>query len=231
MASLDKWYDVELTYTSNAIEGGTLTRSETAIVIEKGITIGGKPLVDHIEAVDHHHALEVAREIARQGRPVTEADVLRLHELVLHRSKPGVAGCYAQAPRRIAGSGVIFPSPMKIPILMADFGQTLETREGWIGAAEAHFGLVSIHPFADGNGRIARLMMNLLLLRDGYPPISIGPEQRADYLAVLERRQLAEPLGHGVTDRPAHEAYLDFMGVRLIASLGDHLAFLGQAQD
>ncbi len=224
--SLARWYDVELTYTSNAIEGGTLTRSETAIVIEKGITIGGKPLSDHLEAVDHHAALGVVRGIAAESRPLTEADIKRLHEIVLARSKPGIAGRYAEFPRRIAGSGVVLPSPAKIPGLMSGLEQEIARATGWAAAFEAHYSLVTNHPFADGNGRTARLLMNLLLLRDGYPPVAIGPEQRTAYLAALERRQLAEPPGHGRVDEEARAGYTAFMAGRLVASLEDHLGFL-----
>src|SRR5690349_2609398 len=87
--------DLELTYTSNAIEGNTLTASETALVIEKGITVAGKPLKHHLEAVDHFEALHYARALARQANPLTEMDVRNLHRLVMLRSDPEMAGRYA----------------------------------------------------------------------------------------------------------------------------------------
>lgn len=216
LEKLNAAYDVELTYTSNAIEGNTLTLSETGLVIEKGMTIAGKPLVEHMEALDHYEAVQTMRRIAAEARPVTEQDVLNLHRIVTRRSNPTISGMYADAPHRIMGSTVILASPQKIPGLMQQFGAYLERAEGWESAFEAHYGLVTVHPFADGNGRTARLLMNLLLLRDGFPPVPIRPEVRAEYLKVLEDRQLAEPLGHGITDPSTRSAYRRFMGLCLI---------------
>lgn len=230
LSGLARWYDVELTYSSNAIEGNTLTHSETALVIEQGITIAGKPLIHHNEAIDHFAAVQAMRALADKKRPVTERDVLHLHEIVLRRSRPAVAGRYADGPRRIVGSATILPPAHKLPGLMEGFGHALEAMSGWDGAFEAHYGLVDIHPFSDGNGRTARLLMNLMLLRDGYPPVSIGPALKPAYIDVLERRHLAEPLGHGVTDAGARSAYRAFMGGRLVASLEDHLHFLDEGR-
>src|SRR5918911_328479 len=92
LADLEHYYDIELTYTSNAIEGNTLSPVETTLVIEKGITIGGKPLKDHLEALDHYDAIRYVRELARQETPVTESDVRNLHKLVMQRSAPEIAG-------------------------------------------------------------------------------------------------------------------------------------------
>lgn len=219
LAVLDAWYDVELTYTSNAIEGNTLTRVETAIVLEKGITVAGRPLKDYYEAVDHFDALRFVRGLAGRDRPIGETDVCRIHAIVLTKSNPADAGVYSQYQRRIYGSPVVFPSPVKIPREMEAFGRWLEQQPPSPQAAfEAHYRLVSVHPFSDGNGRTARLLMNLLLLRGGYPPVVIGPEHRKPYLDGLEASQL----GGGME---AHEA---FMASRLLASLTDYLEHLGK---
>src|SRR5438105_12661603 len=98
LAQLEHYYDIELTYTSNAIEGNTLSPVETTLVIEKGITVGGKPLKDHLEALDHYDAIRYVRELARQATRLTEADVRNLHKLVMQRSAPEVAGRYANLP-------------------------------------------------------------------------------------------------------------------------------------
>src|ERR1700684_642439 len=95
LANLEHYYDIELTYTSNAIEGNTLSPVETTLVIEQGITIGGKPLKDHLEALDHYDAIRYVRELARAGTRITEADVRNLHSLVVKRSRPDIAGRYA----------------------------------------------------------------------------------------------------------------------------------------
>jgi Fic family protein len=220
LAQLQKHYDVELTYTSNAIEGNTLTLRETAEVIEHGITVGGKSLRDHLEAVDHYDALLWMREVAAQTTPIDENTVSELHRRIVARSQPKIAGIYSQLPRRIAGSPVIFPNPAKIPQLMEEFGARLKAAPPDPASAfDAHFRLTAIHPFGDGNGRTARLLMNLLLVRDGYPPLAVRPEDRKTYLDALERGSLAEDL------RP----FQTFMHERLDSTLGEYLSALREA--
>lgn len=193
--TLRKHLDVELTYSSNAIEGNTLTLRETAEVIEHGITVGGKHLRDHLEAVDHYDALQWMREQAEIGQPLDETTVTELHRRIVARSNPEIAGIYSRHPRRIAGSPVVFPDPAKVPQLKEAFGASLAAAgSGPANAFAAHYGLVAIHPFADGNGRTARLLMNLMLIRSGYPPVAVRPEERSKYLAALERASLAEDL-------------------------------------
>jgi Fic family protein len=220
LEALERWLDVELTYTSNAIEGNTLTRQETGLVLEKGITVRGKPLKDHLEAVDHLEAWTWVKELAAGDAPITEHDVRQIHALVVGRSQREEAGRYSQTQRQIAGSRVVLPSPAEIPPLMTDFGRWLGTaRPGPESAFEAHYRLVTIHPFADGNGRTARLLMNLLLLRAGWPPVVIAPEHRPDYLDALELRQTGGPA----------EPYLAFMHARLLESLDRYLDVLERA--
>ncbi len=219
LSRLEKWYDVELTYTSNAIEGNTLTRQETALVLEKGITVRGKPLKDHEEAVDHLDALLFVKELVQEERPITEADIRDIHRLVVGRTLKSEAGRYSQHPRRIAGSQVIFPNPAKIPALMGKFSEWLSIASNTPETAlETHLRLISIHPFSDGNGRAARLLMNLILMRGGYPPLVIRPEDRPDYLDAIESFQLREE----------KELYNTFMLKRLESSLDDYLEFLEQ---
>ena len=147
LAVLDAWYDVELTYTSNAIEGNTLTRSETAIVLEKGLTVRGKPLKDYMEAIDHKAALDYVRVFVRRDEPLREVDVRELHKLVLLRSNPAEAGHYSQYQRAIAGSAASFPSPAEVGPLMGDIGRWLAGADpSPENAFEAHYRLVSVHP-------------------------------------------------------------------------------------
>lgn len=221
IGELESYYDVELTYTSNAIEGNTLTHQETALVIGKGITIGGKTLREHLEAQDHHAAVRFMRELARAGRQLNEADVRELHRLIVMRSRPEIAGCYSDLPRRVAGSTVVFPNPAKVPQLMRELGDWLSLQQSTFEVAfKAHLDLVSIHPFTDGNGRTARLLMNTILLKGQFPPIPIGPGHRAAYLQSLERAQL--------TGDP--EPFLAFLGGRLQQTLDDYLAAIDQAR-
>src|SRR5216684_432403 len=220
LAQLQKYYDVELTYTSNAIEGNTLTHRETAEVIEHGITVGGKSLREHLEAVDHYEALQWMRGLAAQTSSISEDTVCELHRRIIARSQPAIAGIYSQHPRRIAGSPVIFPNPLKIPHLMEEFGAWLSSAPSSPeGAFEGHFRLTAIHPFSDGNGRTARLLMNLMLIRGGYPPVAVPPEDRKPYLDALERASLADDL------RPLRS----FMHERLDATLAEYLSALQEA--
>lgn len=191
LRALQKSYDVDLTYTSNAIEGNTLTLRETAEVIEHGITVGGKPLRDHLEAIDHYEAIGWMRALADSTAPIDEATVRELHRRIVLRSQPEIGGIYSALPRRIAGSPVVFPNAVKIPSLMTSYGEWLSAvAQEAATSFEAHYQLVAIHPFADGNGRTARLVMNLLLLRAGYPPVAVRPEDRKPYLESLEHASM-----------------------------------------
>jgi Fic family protein len=180
-SNLDHSQDLELTYTLNAIEGNMLTAVETTMVIEQGITVAGKPLKDHLEAIDHFEALHYVRELARQKTPLTEMDVRDLHRLVVLRSRPDIAGRYADQGRYVLTDRGRhgFPSQAEVPALMGDFSAWLGTAPDTPESAfAAHRRLVEIHPINDGNGRTARLLMNLILIRGGYPAVAVRPEDR-----------------------------------------------------
>lgn len=215
LEALRNYYDIELTYTSNAIEGNTLTASETAELIEHGITVVGKPLRDHLEVLDHHAALGWMRELAATDSVLGERVVTELQRRIMLRSNPEIAGFYSLHLRRIVGSAVVFPNPAKVPTLMASFGGWLaDTPASMETAFDAHYRLVSIHPFTDGNGRTARLLMNLLLIRGGYPPVAVRPEDRRGYIDALETAQVSE-------DRAPYDRLLR---ERLLATLEDYVA-------
>lgn len=192
--NLDDWFRIELTYTSNALEGNTLTRRETALVVEKGLTVGGKTLVEHLEATHHAQALDwVKEQINHKSHEITEKDILQIHEIILKGIGDAIAGHYRTVPVRISGSTVILPNPRKVPQLMEEFCTWMQQKKGrhsveW--AAEAHYRLVTIHPFVDGNGRTARLLMNMILMKEGYPPAIIRKQDRLTYIASLEKAQL-----------------------------------------
>ncbi len=215
LSNFEHVYNVELTYTSNAIEGNTLTRSETMMVIEQGITIGGKPLRDHLEAIDHHDAILYVREIARRSVSLTEMDVRTLHSLVVRRSLPDIAGRYADQGRFVLTDAgpQRFPSAAEVPTLMGEFAAWLNgAPDSPETAFGAHLRLVNIHPFNDGNGRAARLLMNLVLIRAGYPPVAVRPEDRPNYIAALQQQ----------TDDQG-ESFTQLMYQRLDAILNDYL--------
>ncbi len=190
LRGLEDWYDVNLTYSSNALEGNTLTRNETAIVIEKGITVRGKPLKDHNEAVDHYAAVKFMRSLARDDRAIGEAEIRQLHQLTV-ATTVDTAGRYATRARFVNTSTGEhrFPAPADIPPLMADFAARLPAAPDAEAAFRAHLEFIAIHPFEDGNGRTARLLMNALLLRGGYVPLMIDPAQRPDYIDAIEAHQ------------------------------------------
>ncbi len=192
--NLEQWFKVELTYTSNALEGNTLTRQETAVVLEKGLTVSGKSLVEHLEATNHAKAYdEILRLVSERGVSIGEEQILTIHDAILKGIDDANSGCYRSMMVRISGSQVVLPNPMKVPKLMEEFSSWLKKsskRHPVEIAAEAHYRLVTIHPFSDGNGRSARLLMNLLLLRDGYPPALIRTRDRIRYLESLEEAQL-----------------------------------------
>jgi Fic family protein len=222
LSNLEHYYDVEITWASNAIEGNTLSPVETTLVIEQGVTIAGKPLKDHLEALDHYDAIRYVRELARDQTPLTESDVRNLHRLVVQRSHPGIAGRYADLPRyvRTETGRYEFPSPAEIPALMGDFAT-------WLGAAPAtpqaaftaHRRLVDIHPFNDGNGRTARLLMNLVLIRGGYPPVAVRPEDRTAYIRALQQAQAGQ----------GNESFDNLLHQRLNATLDEYLSALRTA--
>ncbi len=220
--NFEHFQNLDLTYTSNAIEGNTLTASETMLVIENGITIGGKPLKDHLEAVDLYEALLYVRDLARRGTRLGEMDVRSLHGLVVRRADPAIAGRYADQGRFVlteAGRHA-FPSPVEIPALMGDFARWLaDAPDTPASAFTAHRRLVDIHPFNDGNGRTARLLMNLVLLRGGFAPVAIRPVDRPAYIDALQRAQAGD--GGVVFDAMLY--------ARLAATLADYLGAIRQA--
>jgi Fic family protein len=192
------------------------------LVIEKGITIGGKPLKDHLEAIDHYDALRYVRELAGRDTVLTEGDVRTLHSLVTRRSAPEIAGRYADQGRYVLTENGrhAFPSPAEVPALMGDFAAWLTSAPATPATAfTAHRRLVVIHPFNDGNGRTARLLMNLLLLRGGYPPIAVRPEDRPAYIRALQQAQ----------DGQEPAAFDRLLAERLDAILDDYLSALKQA--
>ena len=191
--NLDDWFRVELTYTSNAIEGNTLTRRETALVVEKGLTVGGKSLAEHLEATNHAQALDWVREqINRRPADLQIKDILHLHKVILKGIDDHNAGHLRSVAVRISGSATILPNPRKVPDMMDEFIEWLQAASGLHPAelaAEAHYRLVTIHPFVDGNGRTARLLMNMILLMQGYPSAIIRKQERLAYIGALETAQ------------------------------------------
>lgn len=166
LKSLREYYRVGLTYTSNALEGNSLTESETKVVIEDGLTIGGKPLKDVYEATGHAKAYDFLYKLTKD-EPVTEDNILKIHRLFYGQIDKDNAGTWRKVRVFISGSRRVLPAPDKVPELMAEFVRWMSANEGRLHpvefAALVHQRFVYIHPFVDGNGRVARLLMNLAL--------------------------------------------------------------------
>jgi Fic family protein len=187
VASLAATWDVRMVYESNSIEGNSLTLRETELVLSKGVTVSGKPLKDHLEAVNLAKAWEQVKALAQPGAALTERDLLDLHRIILTSVEDSFAGTYRSSAVRIAGSNHIPPNPIKVSDLMATLFTEIESISDPVEkTAKLHHGIASIHPFADGNGRTARLAMNFVLLAAGYPPISIPVSPREAYYNALE---------------------------------------------
>lgn len=177
------------TYHSNAIEGNTLTLMETKVVLEEGVTIGGKPLRHHLEAINHADAITYLEGLVQENAPLNEWILKELHQLVL-RGIDKDAGCYRNCNVIISGAGHIPPDHVHVGERMEKFfawykgaAQELHPIER---AARLHADLVVIHPFRDGNGRTSRLVMNLELMRSGFPTVIIPVEDRALYYENLD---------------------------------------------
>ena len=191
LKNIQDWFKVELTYSSNSLEGNTLTKSETAIVIEKGITIRGKTITEHLEATNLAYALDFIKKLATKKEPLTLVEIKQMHALILRGIDDKHAGVWRTVLVKVAGSDVEFTSPEKLIDATEAFEKWLHRAQEVTPqkAADAHFKFVSIHPFIEGNGRIARLLMNFILIKNGYPPAIISPEERLEYINALEKGQ------------------------------------------
>ena len=177
------------TYHSNAIEGNTLTLMETKVVLEDGVTIGGKPLRDHLEAINHADAITYLEGLVQENVPLDERILKELHQLVL-RGIDSEAGRYRGCNVIISGAGHTPPDHLHVGERMLRFfdwyrgeGRSLHPVER---AARVHADLVIIHPFRDGNGRLGRLMSNFILLKKEQPLLIIPGSQREEYITALK---------------------------------------------
>ncbi len=213
---LQEQINTEWIYNSNAIEGSTLTLQETRLILETGMTIGGKSLREHFEVVNHQKAIDFVESLVRSETPVTPFHVRQIHQLVLTQIDDKGAGNYRQLTVRITGSTYMPPEPWDVPGRMADWEQWLHGEAQSLHvvarAAMAHHKLVAIHPFIDGNGRTARSVMNLLLMREGYPPSVIAKAYRRQYYRVLAQ-----------ADRGREKPLVNFVGRAVEQSLTRYL--------
>ena len=213
--------EIEYTYDSNRIEGNTLTLHETDMVVNKGITIAGKGLREHLEAINHKEAIDFIKDVAQKKEPISERVLLDIHAIVLHSIDKDNAGKYRRVPVIISGSKHIPPQPYLLQPKMDELFQWYEANKDSMHpvvlAAQMHEKLVSVHPFIDGNGRTARLLMNLILMQHGYPIANIkgDNETRRRYYETLEEASSGD-----------NSAFLEFIEDVVIQSLTYYLKII-----
>ena len=189
LKSLKESINLEWTYNSNGIEGNTLTLRETQVVLE-GITVGGKSIKEHLEAINHEKAILYLDDLVKDKNPITEWNIKNIHQLILKDIDNENAGRYRRENVTIKGATHIPPDYIKIPELMEKLILNYNTWNEYhpiIKAVLLHGELVKIHPFVDGNGRTSRLLMNLDLMNSGYNPVIIKKESRLKYYEALDK--------------------------------------------
>lgn len=196
--NLNDVFRVEWTYNSNAIEGNTLSLVETKIVLEEGLTIGGKRLQEHLEVINHSEAIDFVEECVNNSQPLDERTLKNIHYLVLKNIDNSNAGKFREINVRISGSKHTPPHFLQIKNEIEDLFKWYNENKDHLHpvklAALFHFKFVYIHPFSDGNGRTARLLMNLILLQNGYPPAVVKAENeyRLNYYLTLETASIEQ---------------------------------------
>jgi Fic family protein len=199
---LKQQFAIEMTYNSNAIEGNRLSLKETYLVIGEGLTVKGKSLKEHLEAKDHYEAINYLYELIEHDKKhtVSEHLIRSLQHLIVKETEPDIAGSYRTGAVMITGSKHQPPDATDIPILMRELIIWTKKNQKTMNiielAALLHHKIANIHPFFDGNGRTARLVMNLLLMQYGYPLVIILKNDRKKYYDVLEKADAdkTEPL-------------------------------------
>lgn len=214
-------FEIEMTYNSNAIEGNSLTLKETFWVISEGLTIKDKPLKDHLEAKNHQEALDFLYELvdSKQKNTVSEYLIRQLHQLVVQDSQKNIAGRYRDGNVYISGADHKPPTHIDVPRLMHELVQWLSENRKKYNAVELaaifHHKFVNIHPFWDGNGRVGRLVMNILILNAGYPLAIILRNDRKKYYRVLS-----------LADKGEYKQLCEFVAQSVIRSLNIYLGIL-----
>lgn len=193
LKKIEEAFAIEYTYESNRIEGNTLTLQETELVVNEGVTIAGKSMREHLEAINHAEAIDYIKDFAKNGIEISERTIKEIHALVLHGINRENAGRYRSVPVMISGSTHIPPQPYLLEKQMEDFIIKFREMEAEkvhpvVIAAFLHDELVRIHPFIDGNGRTSRLLMNLYLLRNGFTLVALkgSNEEKISYYKALE---------------------------------------------
>ena len=219
LKELQKFYRVDLTYSSNALEGNSLTLSETKIILEDGITVGGKPLRDILEAIGHGSAYDYMFSLIR-NTSLSVDDIYKMHRLFYIGIDEVNAGILRNQRVFISGSAHNdkIPMPQNLPDEMQKFEDWMQaarqSTHPVVFAARLHKKLIHIHPFIDGNGRICRLCMNAVLVQNGYPPAIVPPVLRGEYIGVLEKSWVNE------------QVFIEFIAGRVLEAKKDLMRML-----
>ena len=193
VSKLKEQFMLEMTYNSNAIEGNTLNLKETYLIINEGITIKGKSFKEHLEAKSHNEALEFIYDLIKfESQPTISENLIRqIQSLVISPIDKSIAGIYRTGEVAIAGSNLQTPMAIDVPNLMSKlitwFSKNQKSLHPIELASIFHYKFVAIHPFIDGNGRTARLLMNIILLKYGYPLVVILKNDRKRYYSALSK--------------------------------------------
>jgi len=196
LKSIKESLTFEWTYNSNSIEGNTITLQETQLIIEEGITIKGKSLREHFETLNHHDAIALVENLAGTTSALAAREVLEVHGLVLQRIEKEYAGRYRNSGVRITNANFTPPNALKIDDFMDELlawvNGEAQALHPLVRATVFHHRFVWIHPFFDGNGRTVRLLFNLLLMREGFPPAIILSNDRKKYYDALNKANLGD---------------------------------------
>lgn len=221
---LREQFTIEWTYNSNAIEGNTLSLQETELVLNRGLTIGNKTLKEHFEALNHKEGIELLERFVDKKKDIDEPFIKDLHRIILKNIDDANAGAYRTTNVRILGAVHIPPNPIKIPRLIHEFVDWYYENKHRLSVPElsayVHYKFVCIHPFIDGNGRTSRLLMNLVLMQNGFPPAVILNMDRKKYYRVLR-----------LADQDKPQELIDFIGRAIERSLIIYLNSIKPATD
>lgn len=219
LVKMKEYFNIQYTHQSNQIEGNTMTLQETMLVVAEGLTISGKSMKEHLEVLNHSEAIDLVGELVSGSRHLTKRNLMDIHSIVLKSIDQKYAGRLRDIPVRISGSEHTPPQPYLLEKLLEDYFLFYEGNKKSLHpvilAAEMHERLVSIHPFIDGNGRTSRLIMNFILLRNGYTVTSLKGDHssRLEYYRSLEECQMHNK----------YERFYNLIIDRVIHSLTEHL--------
>ena len=219
LKQIKAYYRVGLTYTSNALEGNSLTEIETKILLEDGLTVGGKPLRDTFEALGHAEAYDYMFGLLGSRR-ISVDDVKAMHRLFYKAIDETNAGVWRCVNIIVTGTDHKFPTPPELDALMAEVGRWIEADRDKMHpvrfAAMLHLKFVTVHPFVDGNGRVARILMNTALIQDRYMLAVIPPILRQEYLAAIR----------GYQQKGVADPFCDFIAERVLETENDVMRLL-----